>query len=339
MSKLRWGIIGCANIATKAFIPAVRQSEHGVVTAIASRDEAKARAAAETHGIPTAYGSYVELLNDPNVDAVYIPLPNHLHREWTIRAARAGKHVLCEKPASVSERHTVQMVEACEQFGVQFQEAFMYRYHPRYDRVRGIIRSGEIGDVRSVHGVFSFNKSEAAGDVRLVREMGGGGIYDVGCYLISAARYVLGQEPEAATAHAFFSPQHDEVDMMASGLVEFPNSVSLTFQCGMWAEFANTLEVRGSLGSILLPSAFMMRDTLSPNLIVTVRGERREEEMERVNPYVLQADAFARPILFGEPPRFSAWDSVRNMKVIDACLQSARERTRVVIEPLEGAPA
>lgn len=339
MNKLRWGIISCANIAKKAFIPAVRESEHGIVTAIASRDIGKAQAVAEAHGIATAYGSYMELLNDPNVDAVYIPLPNHMHREWTIRAARAGKHVLCEKPAALSERNAVQMVEACEQFGVKFQEAFMYRYHPRYDRVREIVRSGEIGDVRSVHGTFTFNKSQAAGDVRLSKEMGGGGIYDVGCYLFSAARYILSQEPVAATAHAFFSSQHDEVDMMASGLVEFPNSVAMTFQCGMWAEFANTLEIRGSEGSIMLPSAFMMRETLSPNLIVTVRGVRREEEMERINPYVLQADAFAKSILFGEPERFSAWDSVRNMKVIDACLRSATERTRVVIEPLEGAPA
>lgn len=331
--RLRWGILGCAQIAFKSFIPAIKQSQFGELAAIASRDEDKARTAAEAHGIPKFYGSYAELLADPDVDAVYIPLPNHLHREWTIRAARARKHVLCEKPMSLTERNAVQMAEACEQFGVKLQEVFAYRYHPRYERIRDIVASGELGEIRGIHGTFTFDKSGVEHDIRFSREMGGGGLYDVGCYLISAARYVLRQEPTAATAQAYFSPKHDDVDMMASGLIEFPNGVGFTFQCGMWAEFTNRIEIRGTDGMIVLPSAFMMREHLNPNLIVTVRGETREEPMERLNPFVLQTDRFASTILFGEPEPFDAWDGVRNTKVIEACLASAREGKRIVIEP------
>ncbi|WP_331436723.1 Gfo/Idh/MocA family protein [Gordoniibacillus kamchatkensis] len=331
-STFALGRCRCAQIAFRSFIPAVKQSQFGEVAAIASRDREKARTAAETHGIAKHYGSYAELLADPDIDAVYIPLPNHLHREWTIRAARAGKHVLCEKPMSLSERHAVQMVEACEQFGVKLQESFVYRYHPRYDRVREIVASGELGDIRAMHGTYTFNKSAVAQDVRFSREMGGGGLYDVGCYLISAARYVLGQEPVAATVQALFSPQYDDVDMMASGLLEFPNSVGFTFQCGMWAEFTNRLEIRGTDGLIVLPSAFTLRDPLNPNLLVTVRGETREEPMERLNQFALEVDRFARTILFGEPEPFDPWDSVRNMKALEACLTSAREGKRIVIE-------
>jgi xylose dehydrogenase (NAD/NADP) len=339
MNKLRWGILGCANIAVKAVIPAIQQSELGVVAAIASRDIAKAEQIAKELQIPAFYGSYQELLADSNIDAVYIPLPNHLHREWTIKAARAGKHVLCEKPASMSERHTVQMVEACEMLKVQFAEAFMYRYHPRYERIREIIRSGEIGDVRALHGVFTFNNADAAGNVRLNKAMGGGGILDVGCYPISAARYLLDQEPEAVTVHAFISPEHDEVDMMASGLVEFAGGVGLTFQCGMWADFRNTMDIHGTKGRIHIPAAFLTPMPGSESFTVHAGKETRVEEPVHVNAYVLQVDAFARSILHGEPLAFSPWDSVYNVRVLEACLLSAAQRTRIVLETHEHVTA
>ncbi|WP_274649537.1 Gfo/Idh/MocA family protein [Paenibacillus humicola] len=336
MKKLRWGILGCAQIAAKAFIPSVRASDIQEITAAASRDAAKARAFADAHGIPDAYGSYMELLADPNIDAVYIPLPNHMHREWTIRAARAGKHVLVEKPMAVSERHAVQMVEACEQLGVHFQENVMYRCHPRYDRLKEIIRSGEIGTVRAVHGVFTSDRSAMEHDIRFRQDMGGGSLYDIGVYLFSAARYVLEAEPVAAAAQAFFSPEHGNVDMMASGIVEFPDHVALTFQCGLWADFANTLEIRGTHGTIRLPSAFSLRGDLSPDIQVTVRGELRTEPFERGNQQMLLLNRFARAVLRGEPEPVSPWDGVRTVRVVEACLASAREQRRVAIEPFEG---
>ncbi|SDD76036.1 Predicted dehydrogenase [Paenibacillus sp. UNCCL117] len=329
--KLRFGILGCAAIAFRAVIPGIRESELGEVAAIASRSLDKAKEAAAKWDIPQAYGSYEELLADESIDAVYIPLPNHLHREWTIKAAQAGKHVLCEKPAALTAAETEEMVAACAEAGVVFAEAFMYRHHPRYRMVREIIASGEIGELRAIRGSFTFNSSGNAGNVRFNRDMGGGSLYDIGCYPISAARYVLGQEPEAVTVHAFFSPQHGDVDMMASGLVEFPGAVGLTFDCGMWAAGRNTLEILGTEGRIEFPSAYVGPTDAGANFFVTVKGERREVEVPHVNHYALQADSLARSVLTGEPPAFEPSDAVMNMRVLDACLESARERRRVVL--------
>ncbi|MCE5168204.1 Gfo/Idh/MocA family oxidoreductase [Paenibacillus profundus] len=325
--KLRWGVLGCATIAIHSVIPGIRASKTGEVAAIASRDVHKAQEKAEQLEIPKAYGSYEELLHDPDIDAVYIPLPNHLHLEWTIRAAEAGKHVLCEKPIALNADQARRMVEACAKAGVKLAEAYMYRHHPRYERIREIVQSGEIGTVRGIHGTFSFNNAGDKNNVRYRRDWGGGSIYDVGCYPISAARYILGSEPEAATVHAFLSPEHDNVDMMASGLIEFPDSVALTFDCAMWAAFRNTLEILGTDGRIEVPSAFIG----DPNFIVHTQEGQREEEMPKLNAYALQADNMAQAIWGEQPLLLNPDDAILNMQVIDACLASAYERRRVAI--------
>lgn len=329
--KLRWGIIGCARIATGSVIPGIRQSSRGEVVAIASRDEEKAKQTAEKLDIPKAYGSYEALLADNGIDAVYIPLPNHLHKEWTIRAAEAGKHVLCEKPFAMNADEAQDMVDACERHGVKLAEAFMYRHHPRYARIKDIIRSGEIGAIRGIHGAFTFNNAKNTTNFRNDPAMGGGSIYDIGVYPISAARLLTDSEPEAATVHAFFSPEHGGVDMMASGLLEFAGGIGLTFDCAMWAAGRNTLEVLGTDGRIELPSAFVCNPSAPSVFYVTSRGARREEQMEAVNQYSLQADDFAANVLDGAPPSFASADAVANMRVVDACLESARTRSRVVI--------
>jgi xylose dehydrogenase (NAD/NADP) len=331
--KLRWGILGCAGIAVRAVIPGIQQSETGVVNAIASRDLEKAKSTAQASGIPNAYGSYEELLTDSNIDAIYIPLPNHLHKEWTIRAAEAGKHVLCEKPCALDAIEAEAMISACREAGVQFAEAFMYRHHPRYDQIKTILRSGEIGEIRGIHSAFTFNNAGDTKNVRYKRSLGGGSMYDVGCYPISAARYLLEEEPQAATVHAFFSPEHDDVDMMASGLIEFTGGVALTFDCGMWAAFRNTLEVLGTLGRIELPSAFVTPDSKTGNFFVISSNGRREVEVPFLNQYALQADDLAYAVWGRKPMRFDPQDALHNMKVIDACLQSAREHKRVSISP------
>ncbi len=327
--KLRWGIIGCAGIAMRSVIPGIQASETGDVLAIASRDLTKAQEAAAKLNIPKAYGSYEDLLADPEIDAVYIPLPNHLHIEWTIKAAAVGKHVLCEKPIALTANETMKMAEACKAAGVVLAEAFMYRYHPRYDRILEIIASGEIGQIRGIHGTFTFNNAKNHGNIRYTKEWGGGSIYDVGCYPISAARLILGTEPEAATCQALFSPEHGNVDMMASGLIEFPNHVALTFDCAMWADFRNTLEILGESGRIEVPSAFIG----NPNFFVSNnRGQiRREEEMPNLNTYALQADDFAHVVWGNKKQRYTPSDAIANMRVIDACLLSANERIRVTI--------
>lgn len=328
--KLRWGVLGCASIAKRAVIPGLAASRFNEVTAIASRDENKARETAEELEIPVSYGTYEALLEDPSIDAVYIPLPNHLHKEWSIRAAEAGKHVLCEKPIALTAAEAAEMAGAAEKAGVLLAEAFMYRHHPRYDMIQELIGNGSIGEIRAIHSSFTFNSSGNTGNVRFRRDWGGGSIYDIGCYPINAARLLLNREPEAVTVQAFFSPEHDHVDMMASGLIEFGGSVSLTFDCGMWAAGRNPLEIIGSEGMIEVPHAYSIPEGRA-DFFLTSGGERKEIKVPEANAYSEQGDRFAEAVFSGQPLRFGPDDAVRNMKVIDACLLSARDRIRVTL--------
>ncbi|MGG4142556.1 Gfo/Idh/MocA family oxidoreductase [Paenibacillus algorifonticola] len=329
--KLKWGIIGCAGIAKRAVIPGLHLSELNEVAAIASRDGDKAKQTAEQLQIPTAYDSYEALLADSSIDVIYIPLPNHLHKEWAIKAAAAGKHILCEKPLALTAHEAAEMAEAADQAGVLLSEAFMYRYHPRYETIKDLIANGAIGEVRGIRSAFTFNNAGDKANVRYRKAWGGGSLYDVGCYPINAARLLLGKEPEAVTVNAQFSPEHDDVDMMASGLIEFEGNVSLTFDCGMWSAFRNPLEILGSDGIIEVPSAFVTPTPESGTIFVTSGGERKEVEVPYVNAYTEQADHMARAITEGKALTFGAADGIRNMKVIDACLQSARCRQRVIL--------
>ncbi|MFC7681851.1 Gfo/Idh/MocA family protein [Paenibacillus sp. GCM10028914] len=328
--KLKWGILGCASIAKRAVIPGLKQSQLNEVTAIASRDIDKSQATAEELAIPKAYGSYEEILLDPDIDAVYIPLPNHLHKEWTIRAAEAGKHILCEKPLALTEAEAAEMAEAAAKSGVHLSEAFMYRYHPRYDIIKDLLNSGAIGEIRAIHSSFTFNNSGSATNVRFRKDWGGGSIYDIGCYPINAARILLGTEPEAVTVQAFFSPAHDNVDMMASGLIEFGGNVALTFDCGMWAAGRNPLEIIGTEGIIEVPHAYSIPEGGS-SFFLTQNGERKEMPVPAVNAYSEQGDHFANVVLNNSPARYGTDDAIYNMRVIDACLLSAHERIRVTL--------
>ncbi|OKP85375.1 oxidoreductase [Paenibacillus helianthi] len=329
--KLRWGIMGCAQIATGSVMPAIQESESGVIQAVASRGLDKSSAVAKEFGVPQAYGSYEELLADPNVDAVYIPLPNHLHREWAIRAAEAGKHVLCEKPIALNSREAAEMVEASRKAGVHLAEAYMYRHHPRIAEVLQIIASGEIGELRSIRGTFTYNDAEDTSNIRFKSAWGGGSLYDVGCYPLTAARLLFGAEPEAVTVQAIFSPEHDHVDMMASGLVEFPGGVSLIFDCGMWAYNRQLLEVLGTEGRIEIPMPFNARFD-DAEFFVYAAGEVRRARATGANPYVRQADNFAAAV-FGAEPAVAADDPVQNMLLLETCLASARQRERISLKP------
>mgnify|MGYP001451748092 CR=1 FL=1 len=337
---LRWGILGTAQIALNRLIPAIRESRFNEAVAIASRDAAKAKRIAEQLDIPSAYGSYEDLLKDDAVDAVYVPLPNHLHKKWAMKAAEAGKHVLCEKPLALTEREARDIAEACERRGVHLAEAFMYRHHPRYDQIRGLIAGGEIGEIRTMHLTFRYNMEDwmSRDNIRLRREFGGGALYDVGCYCINAARMLLGKEPAAVTYHAVRSPEHDHVDVMGTGLLEFPGGIGVTFSCGMTAYSSNTIQIVGSKGTIEIPAAFLSIPVLPPNFHVTTGGpggppvERREVKVPDVNPYAAQVDDFARAALFGEAPKFGPSDAINNLRVIDACLRSEYEGKRVILQ-------
>ncbi len=330
---LQWGIISTAEIAVSVIIPSIRESVRNEVRAISSRNLEQAAEVAERCNIPYFYGSYEELLADPDIDAVYIPLPNHLHKEWTIKAAQAGKHVLCEKPAALDAADAAEMVDICRKQGVIFAEGFMYRYHPKHDRVREIINSGEIGMIRSMHGRFTSNNADDVNNVRYRREMGGGSLYDLGVYPVSAARMYFGAEPTAVTVHAMFSAKHDHVDMMASGLLEFPDGRSATFECGMWAYPSCALEIIGTKGRIKLLYAFRRDDRVDePQVTIYTDEGKREEHIEPANHFTLQVDAFAEAVLDGTPLPYSPEDAVRNTRVIAACLESARkgEKIRIV---------
>jgi xylose dehydrogenase (NAD/NADP) len=327
VNKLRWGIMSTAKIAVNAVIPGIKGSETGEVVAIASRDGVRARETADQLGIPKSHTGYEALLADPEIDAVYIPLPNHLHLEWTIRAAEAGKHVLCEKPLALNAVDAERMVDACAKAGVLLAEAFMYRHHPRYGRIKEIISSGEIGEVRGIHGTFTYNSARNKTNIRFKKDWGGGALYDIGVYPISASRLILGTEPEAVTIHAQISPEYDNVDMMACGLVEFPGSIGLTFDCGMWTSFRNTLEIVGSEGRIEVPEAFKGNQNF---FVITSEGNR-EENQPYLDTYALQADDMARAIWGEKPLRFAPEDAVHNMRVLDACIKSAHHRVRVIL--------
>ncbi len=325
--KVRWGVMSTANIARHSVIPGIQGSQRNVVEAVASRSIETAQAFAQELDIPKAYGSYEELLADPDIDAVYIPLPNHLHKEWTLKAAAAGKHILCEKPIALDEVEAAEMVGACQQAGVILSEAYMYRHQLRYSAIQQRIANGDIGDVRALRGVFTFNGAGNAGNIRFTKEWGGGSIYDVGCYPISAARFLLGEEPFAVTAHAFFSPDHDHVDMMASGMMEFSNGVALTFDCGMWAEFRNEFEILGTTGRIVMKSAFIGDQSYE-----LIRGGQTEIIAgDTQNAYSLQADSFAESVLDGKPARFPLEDIINNMRAVKATLVSAEKQERIIL--------
>lgn len=331
--KLRFGILGCAGIAIKDVMPAIQKSEYGVLAAIASRNLEKSKSVAEQFGITTAYGSYEELIEDTTIEAVYIPLPNHLHKEWAIRAMEAGKHVLCEKPLALTSEEAAEMAAVAKQHGVVLAEAFMYRHHPRWHRIREIIASGELGELRLIRGAFTYNNAEDLDNIRLQPEWGGGSLYDVGCYPISAARFILGQEPEAITVHAQFSDKHYGVDMMAAGIVEFPRGLALTFDCGMWTEHRQLLEIVGSEGRIDIPHAFTVGDDEDASYTVTVGGESRVEgHNDKADPYAMEVDDLAKAVFKIQPSLFSPEDAVQGMRVLEAGLASARERRRISLK-------
>ena len=329
-SPLRWGVLGTAGI-NHTVVPAITRSERGVVVAIASRTPERARDEAVLLGIPRAHGSYEALIADPDVDAIYLSLPNFLHREWVLAAVAAGKHVLCEKPMAITAADAQEMVDAARVAGVQLAEAFMYGHHPRYDRIHEIVRSGEIGQVRSISGTFTFDASDDLDQTGFAGHPGSGAVYDVGCYVMHAARQLLGTEPVAVTAHAQVSAEHGGIDMMTTALVEFPDDVSLLLQCGMWAADEDTLRILGSTGRIEVPSAFFCAAG-AEGFRVMSDLRQRYESVSNTDHYTLQAARMADAVLDGSQLRYSELDPVAGAAALEALTRSWQTRERVVLE-------
>lgn len=331
MRKIRWGILSTANIARTQLIPAIFRADNAEVTAIASRGEKVHQAAAELN-IPKAYESYDELLDDQDVDAVYIPLPNHLHKEWVFKAAQNGKHILCEKPAALTAEEAIEMADICKKHNVKFMEAFMYQFHPQHERVREIIASGEIGDVKLFKSSHSFYLENRDSDIRMNAAMGGGSLYDVGCYSIHAIRTVLKSEP--VEVHAFAEMDSSaNVDLSAFAFLMLENGVPAVIDCSFDMIARNEYEVVGTKGSIKVPYAFRP-DAINGgigNVIVEVGGLKREEKIPG-DIYRLEVEHFSNTILNNLEPLNSGESTVKNMHVINACYESIATGKRIKVK-------
>lgn len=317
-----WGILGCAGIAERALIPAIHAASNGRLLGIASREPRKAKAWAARFDIPKVYADHAALLGDPDIDAVYIPLPNHLHREWSVRAARAGKHVLCEKPMAMTAAEVRAMAAAAARAGVLLMEAFMYRFHPRMEAALRLLASGEVGEVRSVRSVFTFAFDAEADDYRWRPEFGGGALYDIGCYPVSAARLVFGTEPVSVFARSRLHPEHG-VDAETDLLLEFPGRRFASLCGGFDSPFRSVLEVVGSEGRLSLERAFSAKNFDTD--IEIVRGDRvRTRAFAATDQYARMVEHFGAAVLRGRPLRYGPEDAVANMRIIDAAFRSAR---------------
>ncbi len=318
MTRLRWGILSTARIGLRRVIPAIQRSHSGAVVAIASRERERAAAVASRFGIPRAHGSYEELLADPQVEAIYNPLPNSLHADWSIRAAQAGKHVLCEKPLAANAGQAARMVEVCARAGVLLQEAFMYRFHPQIECLQQLVREGAIGRPWLVRSAFTFTVSSPQ-DIRLRPDLAGGGLMDVGCYCVNLSRLLLG-EPSRADAAAVFE---QGVDVRLAGLLHFPQGMAL-FDCGLRLPPRQLCEVVGETGVIVLPRPFQPEEDAA--VLILRRGDREERiEVPGTNQYVRMVDHFAQCVRHGTPPRYPPQDAVANMRVLDLLRDACRQ--------------
>jgi D-xylose 1-dehydrogenase (NADP+, D-xylono-1,5-lactone-forming) len=325
-NKYRWGILSTANIARKAMIPALQESALAEVRAVASRDAGKARAFADELGIPTAYGDYQALLADPEIDAIYNPLPNHLHKAWTIRAAEAGKHILCEKPLALNVEDVQAMIAAAKANGVQLIEAFMYRHHPRIAAAHQMLQKGAIGELKTIETEFTF-KLDDFSDIRYQPEMGGGALLDVGCYCVSISRLMAGREPVAVQARAHWSATG--VDDQLTGILDFGDGLLAHFDCGINQVGRQRCLLAGSEGALELPMTFNMGPIETLIHEKHEAGPARVHTYPAVNMYRLLAEDFMGAIA-GKTPAFPIEDALGNMRALQALLASARQNGQPV---------
>ena len=324
--KLRWGVLGVAGIAIKKVIPAMQQGERSEITAIASRDLGRARQAAQQLGIPKAYGSYEELLRDPEIDAIYNPLPNHLHVPWSIRAAEANKHVLCEKPIALTSEDTKALIRVRNAVGVKIGEAFMVRTHPQWLRVRELVRSGAIGQLRAITGTFSYFNVDP-NNIRNQAEIGGGALMDIGCYPITMSRFLFEGEPKLVMAAMERDPKM-RTDRLTTALLDFESGMSSLVCSTQLAPFQRA-EILGTKGRIEVEVPYNAPPDRPTRIFVddgTQLGglSARVEEFPTVDQYTLQGDLFSRAVQENTEVPVPLEDSLANMAVIEAVIRSAQ---------------
>jgi D-xylose 1-dehydrogenase (NADP+, D-xylono-1,5-lactone-forming) len=327
MRKVRWGVISSASIAKTQVIPAILRSDNAEIVGIASRDD-KAKDVAEVFSIRKYYDSYEKLLMNPEIEAVYIPLPNHLHKQWVMEAAKYGKHVLVEKPAALSAEEAQEMIEFCNQNNVKFMEAFMYQFHPQHERVKEIITSGEIGEIKLMRASLSFFLDDREVNIRMNKEMGGGSIYDAGCYCIHAIRNLIGSEPVRVEAFAELDPQSG-IDLSSIVYMKLENGMSCVFDCSFDMSFRQEYEIIGTKGKITVPAAYRpdVVNNIGSIIIHSEQGNRTESVGG--DQFKSQIEHFSKAIIEDFPPSYSGENSIQNMRVIDACYKSIANNQEV----------
>ncbi len=322
MSKIRWGVISTAKIGTEKVLPAMHKAEFCEVTAIASRNIETAQAAANKLGIAKAYGSYEELLADPDIDAIYNPLPNHLHVAWSIKALEAGKHVLCEKPIGLTSAEGQQLVEAGQRYPkLKLMEAFMYRHHPQWQRARQIVREGGIGRLCTIQSAFAYFNNDG-GNIRNMADIGGGGLMDIGCYPISLSRFIFEAEPTRTFGIAEFDPNF-KTDRLASAILDFGSGTS-TFTCSTQMAPYQRVNIFGDTGRVEIEIPFNAPPDRPCKIWHQRGGEIEEITFDICNQYGIQGDLFSKAILADTPVPTPIEDAVSNMKVIEAVFRSAK---------------
>ncbi len=327
---VRWGVLGSADIAVKKVIPAMKAATLCDVVAIASRSADRARATADDLGIPNSYGGYQDLLDDPDVEAVYIPLPNHLHAEWAIAAAGAGKHVLCEKPMAMTSAQARKMIDAADRAGVKLMEAFMYRLHPLWVQVRRLIDDGAIGELLAVQSFFSYYNDDP-GDIRNQVDAGGGSLYDVGCYPVNVARMLFDTEPTDVMAAIRRDPDSG-TDVLTSVVLDFDGRHG-TFTCSTRLEDDQRVHIQGTEGRLLVEIPYNIPNNRPTRVLVIAGGDPPVEpgivvhQVPAADQYGVQADAFSFAIREDAPVPTPPEDAVANLEVIERIFDDAAART------------
>jgi predicted dehydrogenase len=322
MSKITWGILSTSNFAQTKVIPAMLKAEHTELVAIASRDLEKAQTAANKFGLPKAYGSYEELLADPEIDVIYNPMPNHLHVPWSIKALEAGKHVLCEKPIGLSSAEASLLLDATKHYPhLKVMEAFMYRLHPQWQRARKIVQDGGIGELRTIQSFFSYFNRDG-NNIRNKADIGGGGLMDIGCYNISLSRLIFDAEPQRVIGILDYDPEF-QTDRIASGILDFGVGTA-TFTCSTQLTSYQRVNIFGTAGRIEIEIPFNAPPD-KPTRIWHLRGDHVQEiSFEVCDQYILETDAFSLAVRNNTPAPTPLEDALANMKVIEAVAESGR---------------
>jgi predicted dehydrogenase len=329
MNKVRWGILSTAKIAREKVIPGMQKSNYCSVDAIASRSLAQATSAAASLGISKAYGSYEALLNDDTIDAVYIPLPNHLHVPWAIKALNANKHVLCEKPIALSGDEAIQLQAASlKKPQLKVMEAFMYRFHPQWQHAKKIVQDGGIGELKHVEAFFSYYNDDAA-NIRNQQGFGGGGLMDIGCYGISLSRFLFGKEPLSVMGCVEFDPFF-KTDRIASAIMNFPGGTA-AFTCSTQLVPYQRVNIFGTKGRVEIEIPFNAPPGEPTRIWLQTSDGTKEIVFDAVDQYSLQGDLFSKSIIDNSPVPVDLEDAVNNMIVIERIFQSAMERKSIDI--------